>query len=300
MGPTLFIIYVNELPTIVQSQIKLFADDTKIYRPIQTIEDTETLQQDLITLGHWSSDWLLKFNAEKCKIMHCGSGNPKVDYVMTGTDGVARVLQETAAEKDLGVHITNTLKPTFHCQKAANKATSALRLLRLSFDRIDCHNFKTLYTVYVRPHLDYCSQAVGPYMVQDFDLLEKVQRRATKLVEGFKHLPYQERLLRLKLPSMKERVLRGDMIETYKILTGKINTDPNHFFEMSNDDRTRGHTMKLKKRRSDHQARNKFFSNRVVNTWNHLPDEVVTARTTNAFKNRLDQHWAASPPLHPT
>ena len=145
--------------------------------------------------------------------------------------------------------------------------------------------------MHVRPHLDYCVQAIGPYMVQDYDALEKVQRRATKTVHGLANLTYEERLIRLELLSIKERVLRGDLIETFKIVTGKSKLDPNQFFERHQDDRTRGHQFKLKALRSAHQARAKFFSNRVVAYWNRLPEEVVTATTTNEFKNRLDRHW---------
>ena len=106
-----------------------------------------------------------------------------------------------------------------------------------------------------------------------------------------KNLPYQERLRALRLCTVEQRILRGDLILTYKILTGKIRLDPDHFFEQCLDDRTRGHHLKLAKKRAVHQARMKFFSNRVVSHWNKLPEEVVSAPTTNSFKNRLDRYW---------
>ena len=113
---------------------------------------------------------------------------------MNDTSTGNHILEETSVEKDLGVHIANSLKPTYHCEKAANKAMSALKLVRIAFDRLTKNNFKMLYTTYVRPHLDYCIQAMGPYMVQDFRALERVQRRATKLVPEIRSLPYEERL----------------------------------------------------------------------------------------------------------
>ena len=130
-------------------------------------------------------------------------------------------------------------------------------------------------------------------MVQDYSALEKVQHRATKSVQGLRNLPYEERLRRLKLPSMRERVLRGDLIETFKIVTGKSKLDPHQFFERNLDNRTRGHEFKLKTLRATHRPRAEFFANRVVPHWNNLPEEVIAATTTNDFKNRLDQHWAA-------
>ena len=201
-------------------------------------------------------------------------------------------LAETTLEKDLGVHVSNTLKPTTHCLRAANRAMSALKLSRIAFDHFTKANFNMLYTTYIRPHLDFCAQAVGPYMRQDFEALEKVQRRATKLVKGLKHLPYHERLKRLELCSMEERVNRGDLIETYKILTGKVKLNPSKFFKRTEDPRTRGHHLKLQKMRSSHHARSNFFSNRVVTKWNSLPEEVVSATTVNQFKSKLDRYWA--------
>ena len=97
---------------------------------------------------------------------------------------------------------------------------------------------------------------------------------------------------KLKILSIKDRVLRGDLIETHKILTVEVDIDATHFFELSREERTRGHQLKLKKNRAVHPARTNFFSHRVVSPWNRLPEEVVTAESTNGFKNGLDQHWA--------
>ena len=97
--------------------------------------------------------------------------------------------------------------------------------MRLSFDQINKKNFKILYTTYVRPHIEYCMQAVGPHTVQDIKSLERVQRRATKLVKEFRNLSYEERLRRLQLPTVEDRLNRGDMIETYKLLTRKVKVD---------------------------------------------------------------------------
>ena len=77
---------------------------------------------------------------------------------------------------------------------------------------------------------------------------------------------------------------------TYKMLTGKVKLDPEHFFERSQEERTRGHHLRLTKMRARLHARGNFFSHRVVSPWNALPEEVVSAATTNCFKNRLD-HW---------
>ena len=116
-----------------------------------------------------------------------------------------------------------------------------------------------------------------------------MQQRATKLVREVRHLPCPERLSRLEVPSIKKRLQRGDMIETYKILTGKVNVRREKFFSLRRT-HTRGHHLKIDKKRVTHQARLRFFSQRVVNGWNSLPSEVVSANTTQAFKAKLDKH----------
>ena len=201
-------------------------------------------------------------------------------------------LQETSQETDLGVVVDHTLKPTAHCKRASRNAMYALKQLRTTFGAISKDNFNALYKAFIRPHIEYCSQAVGPYMVKNLQVLERIQRRATKMVRGLKNVPYQERLIMLQLTSVKQRLLRGDLIEVYKILTGRSKLKADLFFERSTSTRTRGHHLKLEKRRAVHRARNEFFSHRVVNHWNQLPSEVVSAPSTNCFKNRLDQHWA--------
>ena len=106
-----------------------------------------------------------------------------------------------------------------------------------------------------------------------------------------RNLAYPDRLKKLKICRMEERAKRGDLIETYKLLTGKIHCDPGQFFEIAEGHQTRGHHLKLKKKHSRLKLRSKFFSNRVVSTWNDLSEYIVSARTTDTFKARLDKHW---------
>jgi len=105
--------------------------------------------------------------------------------------------------------------------------------------------------------------------------------RATKLVLTIKHLTYKERLVQLKLPTLRYRRLRGDMIEVFKILTGKYDTC-----------RTRGHNLKLVNYRCHYDLRKYFFCTRIINTWNSLLESVISASNTDSFKNKLDKFWS--------
>ena len=141
----------------------------------------------------------------------------------------------------------------------------------------------------IQSSLEYAIQAWSPYLKKDIEHLEKIQRRATKLVQGLGSLPYEKRLEALKLTSLEKRRLRGDLIEVFKLVTGKENIDYTCLFQL--DDAcydTRGHKFKLKKYRSRLDIRKNFFSNRVVSHWNSLPSHIVEADSVLTFKKRLD------------
>ena len=122
--------------------------------------------------------------------------------------------------------MSSNMKPSLQCLKAAATAMFVLRSINLSFHYLDTESLNILYKTYVWPHLEHCIQVWSPYLVKDIQQLEKVQsqRQATKLVPSVKHLPYEEWLQRLNLHSLKQRHLRRDLIECYKLLTGKEHT----------------------------------------------------------------------------
>ena len=194
-------------------------------------------------------------------------------------------------EKDLGVYVTENGKPSKQCVEAARKASYALRTVKRTFSTFDIDSFSHLYKSYVRSQMEYCVQAWNPYLKKDIEILEKIQKRATQLVPGLRNLPYLERLRALNLSTLEERRERGDLIETFKILTGKENVPRDKFFSL-NQNITRGNSMKLYKPRLNKSVlqRVNFFSIRIINAWNRLPDHVISAQTTNVFKNRLDKY----------
>ena len=103
-------------------------------------------------------------------------------------------------------------------------------MIRRNFCLLDKNNVLRLYKLLVRPHLEYAVQACSPHMVKDIEKLESVQRRATRMIQGFRNFDYTERLRRCGLTTLKTRRIRRDVIETYKILTGKEGVDKGTFF----------------------------------------------------------------------
>ena len=298
LGPILFLIFINDLPLEIISPLSLFADDTKIFtRIISEMSKTrqrgsygsEVLQRDLNSVMEWANKWKMEFNVDKCKIMHLGKLNPRHVYSMDGVE-----LTVTTEEKDLGVLVDDKLDFGKHISEIVKKANRRIGLIKKGFDCLDKEMFMYLYPVLIRPLLEYCVQIWSPHKQGDIDLLERVQRRATKIVPALRNLSYAERLQRLNLTTLEERRIRGDMIETYKILTGKEDINPSKFFTMA---QTRGdpnlrHNMRIYKPGPNKEIRKCFMAHRVIDRWNLLDKDVVEVDKTSTFKRRYDK-WVA-------
>ena len=295
LGPILFLIYINDLPDIVQSFIKLFADDTKIYKPCDNELSSITLQNDIDRMTDWSKTWLLKFNEQKCKHLQLGQQQLNTEFKMKTDTNNEIVIESTSSEKDLGIIIDNRLNFQEHIYTQISKANKILGLIRRTFQYLDKEMLVNLYKSLIRPHLEYGSNVWSVIWKKEATAIENVQRRATKLVKTIAHLTYQQRLKVLGLPSLEYRRLRNDMVETYKILTGVDKADKHQLFELENQGRTRGHPLKIRKKHCRINVRKFSFGLRVVSPWNHLPEEIVLSANVNTFKSRLNKHWKDHP-----
>ena len=285
LGPTLFLIFVNDIDTVISSHIQKFADDCKVYRSVPTAQDVDILQQDINNLCQWSKDWQMVFNVKKCKVLHMGHNNAFHNYRMNGEE-----LQSVPEETDLGIIVSNDLKPSKQCVSAVKKANMTLGMIKRHIVSRDKKTIIRLYKSLVRPKLEYCIQSWNPSLIKDIELLEQVQHRATKLIPEIAHLSYHERLKYLNLTTLELRRHRGDLIETFKILKGLESIPVNSLFEL-NTSITRGNSLKLTKPRSRLNIRHNNFSQQVINGWNRLPEHVVASTTVNGFKNAIDRHF---------
>lgn len=294
LGPLLFVIFINDLPEAVDCGIKLFADDTKAYQHVETQTDCEHLQRNIDALRDWSTTWQMKFHPGKCKVMRIGNNHPEFTYTMLDNDGKRVPLDVSQVEKDLGVLIDGKLKFDQHINQTVKKANMLLAVIRRSFVYLNEEIMSFMYKGLVRPALEYGAAVWSPKLERDVEAIESVQRRATRMIPSLKSLPYEQRLRELKLPSMKYRRYRGDMIHTYKYMHQKYFVPGCQMFSKSVTS-TRGHSLKLSKGRCKGSLRSNFFSQRVINMWNSLPEDVVMAPSLNTFKNRIDGHWANIP-----
>ena len=295
LGPILFVLYINDLPDVIKngSIPYLFADDTKIFHSIKCTQDCKDLQEDIKAMQVWSEKWLLCFHPDKCKCMRIG--NTDIDLFTYKLKDSDKGMEFTKSEKDIGVVIDSKLSFENHINEKVNKANSIMGVIRRTFEFLDIKTFKILYTALVRPHVEYANQVWNPHLKKHIDLLENVQRRATKSVPGLSKLTYEERLRKIGLPTLAYRRIRGDMIETYKILSQKYDPEVSNFIKLREDSCTRGHKYKIFKNRSRLDVRKYSFCMRVVDSWNQLPPSVVEAETVNAFERRLDRHWKLQP-----
>ncbi|CAH2106015.1 unnamed protein product [Euphydryas editha] len=216
LGPILFGIFITDLKSVVKSYLSIFADDTKIMG--NPLISHNIIQQDLDRIGQWTQDWLMSLNAAKCTVLHIGSNNPKMCYKIGSVS-----LKPVNSQKDLGVTITHNLKWDVHITNITKRTNSMLYVVRKAFNIITKDLFIKIYKTYIRPLLEYAFQIWNPYFKKDIEMLEKVQRRATKMVASLRHKTYEERLSELKLSTLEQRRQRGDLIETYKILSEHYN-----------------------------------------------------------------------------
>ena len=180
LGPLLFTIYINDIHDNIASHILKFADDTKIFSKVANQEEINHLQEDLNKLYHWSEEWQMLFNLDKCKCIHIGHGNNNKEFRLGGQE-----INIVDQDKDLGVLTCNTLSPSFHIAKVVSKANQVMGSIRKTIEFKSKDDLIRLYKSLVRPHLEYCQQAWRPYN-QDIDNIENVQRRMTKIIPSLR------------------------------------------------------------------------------------------------------------------
>ena len=277
------IIYINDLDLGLVSKISKFADDTKMGINADSDAAVKQLQEDLRKVGEWSKKWQMPFNLDKCKIMHIGHKNKNEKYELLGKE-----IESVQQEKDLGVVITNDLKSSNQCIEAVKKAQKLLGYIKRQFRTRNKETILTLYNALVRPHLEYAVQFWSPSLRKDIERLEAVQARATKLIPSIRHLGYVRRLERLNLYSLEKRRLRGQLIETFKMLKGVNNIDYRHLFTFSNN-LTRSNGWKLELKRFNTSQCGNFFTYKIAPIWNRLPAEAVNSASVEQFKIELDK-----------
>ena len=287
LGPQLFLIYVNHVVSGLRCRYKIFADDIKLYLsslPQPNVTGIADLQRDIDLLVNTAASWGLTMNVSKCACLRFG---PRSMGPFSAGPSPYRIGEEhikfSACHTDLGVKVDCMLKFHNHIRNTAN-ICNALTTNILSSTLCRSPDFiLAIYTSLIRPKLEYGSTVWHSAYLGDLRLLERVQRRWTRSVTGLGDLTYGERLRRLDLFSVQGRLLRADLILVWKTFAGQCAINSSQLFTLNVSSR-RGHSRKIYVTRPHRDIRKRFFTTRIVNVWNSLTEQAVTAPSLTKFK----------------
>ena len=303
LGGIFFNMFIDDIDdAVINAILKKFADDTKLAKVIANIADAQQMQENLNRISQWAEKWQMRFNVKKCKVMHFGKNNIRYDYTMNGC-----VIEKVAEEKDLGVWVETDMRSSKQCRVAAQSANIALGQLSRAFHFRKASSIVPLYKTFVRPKLEHAVAAWSPWLEGDKEEMEKVQRRLVRMISDKKGETYEERLKSIGLTSLTERRRRGDVIEAFKTMRGYNRVEKDNWFkfrDVSSNRATRSTVTVTENQQHERKdvlfkenvrldTRKNFFSVRVVDEWNQIPDEVKAQKSINAFKNRYDE-WCRS------
>ena len=283
IGPVLFLLYINDINVNVQSKMRLFADDSVIYREIHCIKDHEILQQDLHALADWSRQWLMDFNIRKCATLTITrKRKPSLCEYELLEDLIPRVQEY----KYLGIIISKDLRWTAHCQTIRQKANRTLGLLRRTLSPCSKDVKNRAYQALVRPQMEYGSEAWNPYCTTTAQSLEGVQKAAARFVyQDYRWSTSSTALVsKLGWDTLHTRRLAAQSNMFYKIHYKLVNiTLPSSISPATYIGR-HDHKLKYAIPEATMDPYKFSFYPRTVWVWNHLPYNTVTAPTVDTFQ----------------
>ena len=307
LGPILFLLHINDLPDSVSSQVRLFADDCLLYRPIKSFQDHLKLQQDLKSLETWAEKWGMSFNAKKCYIL---SIKNKSSYMYNLNE---HILQVVDAHPYLGVQLSNDLRWTQHINGVAKKASSTLGFLRRNLQSSPPECRKAAYISLVRSTLEYSAIIWDPHHQGEIDRLERIQRKAARFITR----DYKSRqpgamtnmLQKLKLPELQTRRQHLRLAFLFKVARGTVPALPpeEYLTKIENKRRIRPTRNSdfasqniISRQSRNHSncfvvphAKSEVYKNslfaRTIPQWNSLDENIINSPSVASFKSALER-----------
>ena len=287
LGPILFLIYINDFPEYLQhSKLRLFADDSIIYREISSQEDCNKLQSDLNAAAQWESDWLMAFHPDKCTKLTISHKKHTFNhnYILHN-----HTLESVSSAKYLGVTLQSNLKWNLHYDNIISNANKSLgflkRNLRVSNTDIKSRAYQTL----VRPKLEYSCSVWDPYTSEHTQKLEMVQRRAARYAMNNYHntSSVTDMIDTLQWPTLAERRLKTRLCIFYKIVHCLIAVPATHIL-IPTDTRTRhSHSQTYRHIQTAKDTYKWSFFPHTIVTWNSLPQQIVQSSSIDIFREQL-------------
>ena len=284
LGPLLFVIYINDISQGVTSNMSIYADDSKCFDAVSK----NTVQESLKKLDEWSKLSAMDFNVAKSCVIHMGKRNPRIQYTVGG-----EVIREAASERDLGVQVHEDLVFHEQCQIVVNKCRKLTGQIKRAFTNREPELMINIFKTYLLPILDFAVCAWSPWHRKDIDLIESVQRRYTKLIKGFGHLQYEQRLKCLGMPTLEKRRTYLDLVQAFRLHRGYDSLDHSLFTMVQNAhsrNTRQAENLNWTCQVTKQDLRKNFFSQRVVHMWNDLPTNLKKMTSLSEFKTNLSQH----------
>ena len=288
LGPSLFLLYINDIPTGIDSTVRLFADDTVVYLTISSDKDCSVLQADLAKLQEWETRWKMAFHPDKCNVLSITRKKKPIDHAYMLHN---QILQHVTSAKYLGVTFNTDMDFGQHINTITNKASSTLGFLRRNLN-IGSVKVKTeAYQTYVRPTVEYASTVWDPHDKNDIRRLEMVQRRSARFVTNRyrNRSSVGEMLETLDWKSLEDRRKEARLIMMFKIDSQLVAIDNQSLIPPRRLTRHM-HPKSFQTFSACTDYRKWSFFPRTVRDWNSLPPDIATARSLESFKTQLANH----------
>jgi hypothetical protein len=293
------LLFINDIQDDISSNIRLFADDSIVYREIHSQSDHQILQKDLEVLAKWSSDWLMDFNISKCANLSI-SRKKSPSHFQYSIHG--QLLKNVDQHDYLGITIAKDLRWNSHCHATIQKANRTLGLLRRTLGPCSKNVKARAYESLVRPRLEYASEAWNPSTVTLVNQLEQVQRASARFVfaDYRRTTPVTPLITDLGWDSLHIRRLLHQSTMFYKIHRNIVNIHfPPIIIPATYISRT-DHNLKYQLPSTSTEAYRLSFYPRTIRIWNKLPSSTVCAPSLTIFKSSALQAIRVMLPAHGT
>ena len=285
LGPLLFLVYINDLPSRATSSVRLFADDCLLYRVIKGHQDAERLQADLNQLQEWEKDWQMLFNPDKCE--HIRITN-KRNIIQTSYNIHGHTLKETTQAKYLGVTIDNKLSWNSHVDQVTKRANQTTAFLRRNLSSCSKDVKAQCYKSLVRPQLEYAATTWDPYTKTNSAKVEAVQRRAARFCfNDYRQTSSVSSMMQdLGWEQLQTRRQQNKTVMMYRIVNNLVEIPANQYL-IPTGVSTRGHQQRFLPYYCSVNAYQGSFFPSAIRLWNALPASTVSAQSIDDFKDLI-------------
>jgi len=292
LGPLMFLLYINDIGDKISdnTNIRLFADDSLLYRETGNNPDSDTLQHDLDKLVEWSSTWQMNFHPMKCYHLRISRKKVPLDthYTMLG-----HTLERVDHYPYLGVEISGDLSWNKHITKVTSKAQRALGFVRRNLSSTPRPVKVQMYRALVRPHLEYAAAAWDPYTQKNIWELEMVQRRAARfVVSNYSREPgtVTNIMTDLQWPTLESRRMVSRLCLLHKAIHNQVAVTLPPYITQPTRHTRQSHQQRYLQVRTNTKTHQYSFFPRTIKEWNGLPPNILAINEADLFKTAVSSH----------